>query len=39
VIFVADGIIEEEGCPDEVILNPKSEKIKAFLSVIKNENL
>lgn len=37
VIFVADGIIEEQGAPDEVLLNPKSEKIKSFLSLIKNE--
>ena len=34
IIFVADGVIEEEGTPDEVLTNPKSEKIKAFLSVI-----
>lgn len=32
VIFMADGIIEEEGTPDEVFSNPKSEKMKAFLS-------
>lgn len=36
VIFVADGVIEEQGTPDEVLCNPKSEKIKAFLSVIKS---
>ena len=36
IIFVADGVIEEEGTPDEVLTNPKSEKIKAFLSVINN---
>ena len=33
VIFMADGIIEEEGTPEEVFENPKSEKTKAFLSV------
>ena len=33
VIFIADGVIEEEGTPEEVFLNPKSEKAKAFLSV------
>ena len=33
IIFIADGVIEEEGTPDEVFLNPKSEKAKAFLSV------
>ena len=35
IIYVADGIIEEMGSPDEVLVNPKSEKIKAFLSVVK----
>ena len=34
VIFVADGIIEEMGTPEDVLVNPKSEKIKHFLSVI-----
>ena len=32
VIFMADGIIEEEGTPDEVFGSPKSEKTKEFLS-------
>ena len=32
VIYMADGIIEEEGMPDEVFGNPKSERLKAFLS-------
>lgn len=32
VIFISDGVIEEEGTPDEVFGNPKSEKTKAFLS-------
>ncbi len=31
VIFMADGVIEEFGTPDEVFLNPKSEKTKNFL--------
>lgn len=31
VIFMADGVIEEEGTPDQVFDNPKSEKTKAFL--------
>ena len=30
IIFMADGVIEEIGSPDEVINNPKSEKTKAF---------
>jgi len=32
VIFMADGVIEEEGTPEEVFGAPKSEKTKAFLS-------
>ena len=35
VIFISDGLIEEEGCADEVFGNPKSEKTKAFLMVDK----
>ena len=31
VIFMADGVIEEEGTPEEVFDNSKSEKTKAFL--------
>ena len=31
VIFMADGVIEEMGTPDEVFLNPSSEKTKSFL--------
>jgi polar amino acid transport system ATP-binding protein len=32
IIFIADGRIEEQGTPDEVFGNPRSDKIKAFLS-------
>jgi len=32
VIFMADGIIEEEGGPEEVFGNPRSEKTRAFLA-------
>ena len=32
VIFMADGIIEEEGTPEEVFGSPKSEKTREFLS-------
>ena len=32
VIFMADGVIEEEGTPDEVFGNPQSEKTRHFLS-------
>lgn len=31
VIYMADGVIEEYGTPDEVFSAPKSEKTKAFL--------
>ena len=31
VIFMTDGIIEEEGTSDDVFLNPRSEKTKHFL--------
>ena len=32
VMFMADGVIEEFGSPEDVISNPKSERTKAFLS-------
>ncbi len=31
VIFMADGLVEEAGTPDEVFTNPKSPKTQAFL--------
>ena len=31
VIFMADGVIEEMGDPEELFTNPKSEKLKSFL--------
>ena len=34
VIFMADGVIEEQGTPDELFGNPKSEHLKNFLSGI-----
>jgi polar amino acid transport system ATP-binding protein len=37
VIFVADGVIEESGTPEEVLESPKSEKVKHFLSVLTKE--
>ena len=37
VIFIADSVIEEEGTPEEIFENPKSEKTKAFLSAGKDE--
>ena len=32
IIFIADGVIEEQGTPDEIFDDPKSPKTKAFLS-------
>lgn len=32
VIFMADGVIEEMGTPDEVFLSPKSQKTRNFLN-------
>ena len=32
VIYMADGVIEEMGTPEEVFDNPKSERTKAFIS-------
>ena len=37
VIFMADGIIEEIGTPDEVFGNPQSIKTKAFLAGLTEE--
>ena len=31
IIFMADGVIEEEGTPEEVFDSPKSEKVRTFL--------
>lgn len=36
VVFMADGIICEEGAPEEVFGNPKTEKMKEFLSRFRN---
>ena len=32
VIFMADGVIAEQGTPEEIFDHPKSEKLQAFLS-------
>jgi ABC-type histidine transport system ATPase subunit len=32
VLFMADGVIEEEGKPSEVFEDPKSERTRRFLS-------
>lgn len=38
VLFMADGIVEEFGTPEEIFDNPKSEKLKSFLAVIKDKD-
>lgn len=38
VVFMADGIVEEIGKPKEIFDNPKSEKLKAFLSNLSNKD-
>jgi len=37
VIFMADGVIEEEGTAHEVFENPKSERTRAFFSNFSNQ--
>lgn len=37
VIFMANGVVEEEGNPKEVFDNPKSEKLKNFLNNVNNK--
>lgn len=32
IMFMADGVVEEQGTPDEIFGSPKSEKLKTFLS-------
>ena len=32
IIFMADGVVDEAGTPEEVFENPKSEKTKSFLA-------
>lgn len=36
VIFMADGVIVEEGTPEDIIVNPKNERTKTFLSRFNN---
>lgn len=37
VVFMSDGVICEEGSPEEIFDNPKSEKLKAFLHNVKDK--
>ncbi len=38
IVFMADGVIEEEGSPKQVFDNPKSEKLKTFLHGVTNKD-
>ena len=38
IIFMADGVVEEQGDPKEIIENPKSEKLIHFLSSVTNKD-
>ena len=38
VIFMADGVIVEQGPPEEVIGNPKQPRTQAFLRKLSREN-
>lgn len=38
VVFMADGVIEEEGMPEKIFNTPQSPKTKQFLSRIINQN-
>ncbi|MBR2498882.1 MAG: amino acid ABC transporter ATP-binding protein [Clostridia bacterium] len=38
IIFMADGVVEEQGTPKEVMENPKSEKLIHFLSNVSEKD-
>lgn len=37
IIFLSEGVIAEQGSPEEVFVNPKSEKLIHFLSSVENK--
>lgn len=37
IVFMANGVVEEVGAPNDIISNPSSEKLKTFLSNISNK--
>jgi len=37
VVFMDQGVVVEEGAPDEVLLNPKEERTRTFLRRVKQE--
>jgi len=34
VIFLHQGVIEEQGCPDKLFNNPETERFKQFISSV-----
>ncbi len=38
IVFMAGGVIEETGKPKDILENPKSEKLKQFLSSVSNKD-
>ncbi|MCG7334521.1 ectoine/hydroxyectoine ABC transporter ATP-binding protein EhuA [Sporosarcina sp. ACRSM] len=36
ILFLNDGVIEEEGSPEEILMNPKSERLQDFLARFNN---
>ena len=38
IVFMADGVVEEQGNPKDVLENPSSEKLKHFLSSVTNKD-
>ena len=34
ILFIDDGVIAEEGTPEEIFTNPKSARLKDFLSKV-----
>lgn len=34
VVFISDGVITEEGTPEDIFRHPKSERLKTFLSKV-----
>ncbi len=38
IVFLSDGVVEEEGTPKEVMENPKSEKLIQFLSSVSQKD-
>ena len=38
IVFMADGVIEEEGTPKQIFEKPKSEKLIHFLSSVNNKD-